>query len=213
MRVCCMSDIHNKLGLMNPPPADVLVIAGDLTQNGTLYEISLFNDDLGKIRNNYKEIFVVGGNHDFYLYNYAEVADQAITNGKYMEDEKVTFRGKKFYFSPWIPPIGGWAFEYPNDHIARDLWGRIPTKLDLLVTHGPPAGVGFLEIADNSYVKGPCGCPILSDALVRAKPKNHVFGHIHEGYGSLERGGINFYNVSSRKRDYHTINPAVVIDI
>lgn len=213
MKVCCLSDTHNKLSLMEPPPADVLVIAGDITMNGTLYEVCQFNEDLKKIKKNYKEIFILGGNHDFYLFNYSKLGDQTITNAKYVEDEKIVFKGKKFYFSPWIPPIGGWAYEYPNDNIARSIWDAIPTKLDLLVTHGPPAGVGFLENADNSYIKGPCGCPILSDALLRAKPKNHVFGHIHEGYGNLERRGINFFNVSSLKRDYHTINPAVLIDI
>lgn len=198
---------------MSPEPADLLIIAGDLTFTGSAPELMAFNEALGALKPNYKEILIVAGNHDLHFYNYPEEAKRIITNGRYLEDERFIYKGKKFYFSPWVPPCGGWAFEYPSTHAARGIWSKIPNKTGVLVTHGPPSGVGPLDLANNSYIKGPCGCPILREAVKRVRPKYHVFGHIHEGYGSVEQGGTTFLNVSSLKRDYVTINPPVVFDI
>ena len=45
---------------------------------------------------------------------------------------------------------------------------------DVLVTHGPPrAHLNLLGI----------GCVFLLDAVWRVRPRLHVFGHVHEGYG------------------------------
>lgn len=213
MKICAMSDVHNRIPLMSPEPADLLIIAGDLTYAGSAPELGYFNEALGAFRSNYKEILIVAGNHDVHFYNYPEEAKNILTNARYLEDEKFVYKGVRFYFSPWVPVIGLWAFEYPSDDAAREIWSKIPNNTDVLVTHGPPSDVGTLDWADNAYVKGPIGCPILGEAVKRVKPKCHIFGHIHEGYGSVEKRGTTFLNVSSLKRDYVTINPPVVFDI
>ena len=213
MKICTMSDVHNKISLMSPEPADLLIIAGDLTYSGTVPELLAFNEALGALKPKYKEILVLAGNHDVHFYNYPEEAKSILTNARYLEDEQFIYEGTKFYFSPWIPVIGIWAFEYPSDDAARYIWSRIPDDTDVLVTHGPPSGVGMLEYSDNEYVSGGCGCPILAEAIQRVRPKYHIFGHIHEGYGSVEKEGTTFFNVSSLKRDYVTINPPVIFYI
>lgn len=56
-------------------------------------------------------------------------------------------------------------------------WNEIPEDTDILVSHGPPFGIG------DCCRSGLCvGCPILLSAVQeRVKPKIHAFGHIHEG--------------------------------
>ena len=57
------------------------------------------------------------------------------------------------------------------------------------------------------------GCADLLDAVGRIRPKMHVFGHIHEGYGRMEADGVEFINAASLTADYRHINPAVVVEL
>ncbi|KAI9820803.1 MAG: hypothetical protein M1827_005174 [Pycnora praestabilis] len=53
--------------------------------------------------------------------------------------------------------------------------------IDILLTHGPPS---ILIPSLSSTTSGlDVGCPHLARAVRRARPRLHVFGHIHEGYG------------------------------
>lgn len=53
-------------------------------------------------------------------------------------------------------------------------------EIDIVMIHGPAK-----YRLDNSKYGGKCtGCPHLFGALRRAKPKLHVFGHVHWGYGA-----------------------------
>lgn len=50
----------------------------------------------------------------------------------------------------------------------------------MLITHGPPRMI-LDRVDDGSFT----GCAQLRDAIAhRVKPRLHVFGHIHEGYGT-----------------------------
>ena len=62
---------------------------------------------------------------------------------------------------------------------ARE-YGRIPRDTDILITHGPPYGV--LDQSPVEYLE-PVGDKELREAVIRVKPKLHVFGHVHCGYG------------------------------
>ena len=55
------------------------------------------------------------------------------------------------------------------------MWARVPEDTDVFVTHGPPLG----------YLDGGLGWRELLRTLWRAKPLAHVFGHFHQGHGSL----------------------------
>lgn len=45
------------------------------------------------------------------------------------------------------------------------------------------------------------------------KPRLHVFGHIHDGHGFLEREATTFVNASVCDEDYHPVNPAWIVDL
>ncbi|KAF7159949.1 hypothetical protein CNMCM5623_005455 [Aspergillus felis] len=107
------------------------------------------------------------------------------------------------YASPYTPEFCGWAFAYPrgkdrfnpapetpSPEAAADAdaagvaaaAGVVPDfpAVDIMITHGPPAGV-----LDTVLNGGSAGCEGLFAAVKRARPRMHVFGHIHEGYGAL----------------------------
>jgi hypothetical protein len=50
-------------------------------------------------------------------------------------------------------------------------------------------------------------------ALQRIRPKVHVFGHIHEGYGVLKQNGTTFINASVCDERYRPFNAPIVIDL
>ncbi|PYH41428.1 uncharacterized protein BP01DRAFT_360402 [Aspergillus saccharolyticus JOP 1030-1] len=59
----------------------------------------------------------------------------------------------------------------------------IPDEIDLVITHGPPYGILDQVVPNHVSV----GCEHLYRAVKRARPRLHVFGHIHEGYGAMRR--------------------------
>lgn len=88
-------------------------------------------------------------------------------------------------------------------------WNLIPSNIDVLITHTPPLGYGDLVC---SGVRAGC-VELLSTVQNRVKPKYHVFGHVHEGYGISSDGKIIFINASTCDLNYLPNNPAIVFDI
>jgi Icc-related predicted phosphoesterase len=193
VRIVCISDTHNA----SPgegytlPRGDVLIHAGDLTNNGQPSEI---RKALVWLRGaDYEHKIVIAGNHDISLDEHfpnqhegaAELCKmiRADDNVTYLEHEStvIEIKGTKinFFGSPYSPASADrqWAFQYPPDQ-AEQLWSSIPPDTAILITHTPPAG--HLDTSAH-WTRG--GCPALSEALCRTKPLLHVCGHCHEGRG------------------------------
>lgn len=99
----------------------------------------------------------------------------------------------KVHTSPYQPEYYEWAFNYPHHEdrynpkptspteTAVPGVAPIPEGIDILITHGPPELINDfarLTTKDNA------GCEWLLKALKRVKPRAHLFGHIHEGFGA-----------------------------
>jgi Icc-related predicted phosphoesterase len=70
------------------------------------------------------------------------------------------------------------AFNRERGAELRAHWDAIPSGIDLLITHGPPRGLG------DRMVLGPhVGCDDLRARVLVLAPRAHVFGHIHEAFG------------------------------
>jgi hypothetical protein len=84
------------------------------------------------------------------------------------------------FASPYQPECGDWAFGYPRtqDHFGE---AKIPANVDIVMTHGPPAGC--LDLIPGKQENA--GCDSLLRAMQIARPKLHCFGHMHEGYGHM----------------------------
>lgn len=206
MRLVCVSDTHGQGASVRTPDGDVLVHAGDLTGLGSLAQIAREAAWLRSLPHRTK--IVVAGNHDFGLQREPKEALALLEGLVYLEDSGVTVDSVRFWGSPWQPTYLDWAFNLDRGAAIRAKWDRIPGGIDVLVTHGPPAGV-----LDRTASGLEVGCADLLDAVVRVRPRVHVFGHIHEGYGVAERQGVRFVNASTCDRGYRPVHPPIVVDV
>ena len=55
----------------------------------------------------------------------------------------------------------------------------------------------LLGVLDSSRGRK-LGCPELRNAVLQKKPSLHLFGHIHESYGVVEKYDILFSNASNK---------------
>jgi len=205
MRIVCISDTHALHDRVRVPEGDLLVHAGDLSSRGTEAEIRAFDAWLGRLPHPHK--VVIAGNHDFAFERDAE-ARRLITNATYLQDEEVTLGGLRIWGSPWQPRFFDWAFNLDRGAPLAVKWAKIPAGIDVLVTHGPP--MGTLDRTSGGQL---VGCEALEDALARIRPRLHVFGHIHEAAGRLDRDGTIFVNASTCDLRYRPVHPPIVVDL
>jgi hypothetical protein len=107
-------------------------------------------------------------------------------------DSSASIEGVLFYGSPWQPEFNAWAFNLPRGDALKAKWDLIPVGTDVLITHGPPSGIG-----DRSPSHGRTGCEELLEATLRVAPALHLFGHIHQDGGAWERPPTCFANVTT----------------
>jgi predicted phosphohydrolase len=206
MRIVCLSDTHDLHRELQVPDGDLLLHAGDATMKGTPAQIAAFDRWLGTLPHAHK--VVIAGNHDWAFERTPAAARALIRNARYLEDEETTVDGLRIWGSPWQPWFFDWAFNLERGPAIAAKWALIPEGIDVLVTHGPPLGV-----LDRTSHGDDVGCADLLAAVHRVRPRLHVFGHIHEGYGTLERGGTRFVNASNCTERYRPVQPPIVVDL
>jgi predicted phosphohydrolase len=206
MRIVCISDTHGLHDQVDVPPGDILIHAGDLTRTGDLDDVVLFSDWLGQLPHRHK--IVIAGNHDWAFERQPERARALLLGCIYLEDQETTVEGLRIWGSPWQPWFFDWAFNLERGPEIRAKWDLIPEGIDLLITHGPPRGQGDWTINNEA-----AGCVDLLDAVARVRPRWHVFGHIHEGYGISEADGTTFINASICTVGYQPTNKPIVFDV
>ena len=189
MRIVCVSDTHGWHRDLAVPDGDLLVHAGDVTRKGELDTVADFDRWLGSLPHRHK--VVICGNHDFCFQEQPHAARALLTTAVYLEDNSVTLGGLTVYGSPWQPWFGGWAFNLPRGPELAAVWAKIPDRTDILITHGPPAG-----ILDRTHRGDNVGCADLLARVLEVRPRLHVFGHIHEAAGLLDLDGTTFVNAS-----------------
>lgn len=204
-RLVILSDTHGFFSDIDVPNGDILIHAGDITTNGTIDQTIEFNQFLGTLPHPHK--IVIAGNHDTDLEEYPHLLEKVFTNCIFLLDQAVVVDGLKIYGTPWQPEFNYWAFNLPRGMPLKERWDLIPEDTDVLVTHGPPYGI--LDITEHD---GHVGCKDLLVASKRVKPKLHVFGHVHGGYGQMHIGETLFINASVCDEHYQPSNPVVVLD-
>lgn len=192
MRIVAVADTHAfHDDLKALPDGDVFVHAGDLCRGGRLDELHFAAAWLRALPHRHK--IVVAGNHDrCFQFNRAGAVDALGAGVIYLEDSEVVIDGVRFWGSPWQPAFNDWAFNLPRGEPLAAKWALIPAGIDVLVTHGPPMGVG--DRCDDS---ARAGCADLLSAVTRIRPRLHLFGHIHQDGGCWEREGTLFANVTT----------------
>jgi len=168
-------NLHDQIEKKFPfPKADLLLHTGDLTNNGTLPELRKANDWFGKVKHRFKRILIIGGNHD--MRGHVDLKE-VFTNATYLHHETVNILGLKIYGSPWIRATRGSDSGGPKNRFHQ-----IPYGIDVLMTHGPPRNI-FDVCNKGGGQWGSSGDYSLNKAIERAKPRAHLFGHLHEQRG------------------------------
>jgi len=227
MKILNISDTHgkhNQIPLEWLEPADIIIHAGDISNVGGLTEIEAFCEWYSSL-DQYKHKIFIAGNHDFGFEEYPIAAPRIVRkypNITYLQDSMVEIEGLKIYGSPWQPEFFDWAFNLKRGPELVEKWNRMPSGIDILVTHGPAYGMvdwvpprknhggEFRKFIDGGNV----GCEDLLDAiLTRIRPKYHISGHIHCGYGEMIREKINFINASTLNEQYLVANKPIIFEI
>ncbi|KAJ5130849.1 uncharacterized protein N7515_006888 [Penicillium bovifimosum] len=205
-RFVCISDTHgytpSEAGF-KLPAGDVLIHAGDLSNNGTIGELLKTMDWICKA--DFEIKIIVGGNHDvsldptFYSEHGQSSPSQQLQNSQrllnlikespsvvLLNHEPATIRLTrangpntlfKVFGSPYSQFQGNWAFGYESGDAAA-LWSQIPFDTDIVITHTPPR-----SHCDQKPNGVSVGCDALRGALSLIRPHLAVCGHVHEGRG------------------------------
>ena len=226
MRITVISDTHTKHKQLNGdlPGGDLLIHAGDFMNSGyNSAEATNFFDWFEEI-NNYDHKVFIAGNHDRWMENAPDVAKGILTGYKtidYLEDDwlivgdadphDANVKTAKIYGSPWQPEFYNWAFNLPRAGTKlQEKWNAIPTDTDILITHGPAQG--YVDASGPPYNEPNLGCELLIEKIKEIKPKIHVCGHIHGGYGYRFDGHTHFFNASILNEQYAYVNKPVTFD-
>ena len=210
-RITFISDSHSKhKQLLNHlPGGDLIVHAGDLTSVGFKHEIEDFCKWFEKLK--YSNKVFIAGNHDHGFERDHNSAYEIVKKYKinYLQDSMIEIDGINIWGSPWQPEFCNWAFNLPrNGWQLAEKWNYIPEDTDILITHGPP--FGCLDIVNGR--KENIGCELLTERLKIVKPKIHVYGHIHSGYGYKFDGNTHYFNASVLNEKYEYTNKPLTID-
>ncbi|MDO4310975.1 MAG: hypothetical protein Q4C43_09715 [Prevotella sp.] len=170
-RIFAFSDthgLHEKVAV--PSGTDILICAGDVESDSCC---------LASFLSWYAAIpaqlhLFTPGNHDLSFDLDEVLARRCIPcNVILLQNGRLVFEELVFHSADARP----WLFGFAD----------IPDDVDILIIHGAPC-----DCLDNGK-----GCRYLADAILRHRPKIHLFGHIHEcGNKSLMASGIAFHNVS-----------------
>lgn len=219
MQILCISDTHTKHLNLKIPNCDVLIISGDICSSGSDSEVQMFAEWLKTQDDKFKKVVLIAGNHDWALFKNRLLCVDILKNRlgsklEYLEDSEVIIDGIKFYGSPWQPEFGKWAFNVPRGKKLKNIWSNIPDDVDVLITHGPPHGIGDLVPGVPSIS---VGCAELFNRVRElSRLKLHVFGHIHAGNGvyfSEESPNTYFCNASICNEQYLPINPGHMFNV
>ena len=218
IRITFISDTHNKHKQVTSllPGGDLLLHAGDLTSMGYQHEIQSFCSWFDKL-NDYDHKVFIAGNHDWGFQDNTEKIMEIVNSYKwidYLQDNMILVGENygemiKIWGSPWQPEFYDWAFNLPREgKELKEKWDLIPSDVDILITHGPAHG--YLDRVIGGWEN--LGCELLAEAIKAKKPKIHVCGHIHSGYGYIFDGDTHYINASVLNEQYNFTNKPLTVD-
>jgi len=200
VRLLHVSDTHNmhwQIEDVYPfPEAEILLHTGDMTNHGTLKELRSVNDWFGTIKHRFKHILVIAGNHDVHGNGGKINLKRVFTNATVLHHElAVTVLSQfdlRIYGSPWC------HWKPARDPGGKGhMFDRIPEGTDILMTHGPAYGIfdnaGYRKVFSWGSSRD------LNGAILRARPRVHLFGNLHEQRGVWQKdcsgkyvGGVEY---------------------
>ena len=192
MIVDCIADLHGYEPKL--PGGDLLLLVGDYTASHSMPEWCNF---FRWLKNQpYKKKILIAGNHDNFFESGFPKNKKEIDELKevqedldfkedfeYLCDSKTEYEGLKIWGTPWTTWFQGVhpkckAFMRSERRLANR-FNLIPEGIDILISHTP-----MFQVLDTNIRGASCGSKALKEAVDRAKPRFHIFGHIHEQGGN-----------------------------
>jgi len=202
MRLLCISDIHGALRalvriLSAEPPADVLILAGDLTDFGTPRDASA----VVKIaRDHSPQVLAVAGNCDS-----AEIDAWLAAEGISVHARGLRLGGCAFCGLSAMPPWRGNMYEFPESELDRSLaagMAQVGGEQPLvLVSHAPPYDCGL----DRSGAGAAVGSTSVRKWIEKVRPALVVCGHIHESGGIAKLGTSMVVNCAPGREGVYAV--------
>ena len=212
MKIVAISDTHGFHDNVRIPKCDLLIHAGDISKFGDEAVMPSFMDWLRK--SPARETVLTCGNHDSFIQENENKYRFAFPTGcRLLLHEETRVAGIKIFGSPWTPWFHEWAYNFPKGDLefARKAWSLIPDDTEILITHGPPAGI--LDTSRGDFERNGSGCPMLAARIKELKSlRLHVFGHIHESHGRVDKDGVTYINASLVNSSRKPVNSHVVFD-
>lgn len=207
MKIVHLSDTHTYHKNIQIEECDILIHSGDITSKGEWWSTIDFLQWLDAQPARHK-VFVAG-NHDFnfdskwkattefgkqrhtHIVPTEELIKEklsAFPNLIYLNDSEIEIEGINIWGSPIQPWFHDWAFNRARGEEIKRHWDMIPLYTNILITHGPPFGIG--DLTTTGYRTG---CEDLLNKILKLQYlKLHCFGHIHEGQGIVEKYNSRF---------------------
>lgn len=213
VRCVCVSDTHLLHRELRLPAGDLLLHGGDAllgsreADSESLAQFGDFAAWLAAQPHTHKVL--IGGNHDGALAALGAEAVQRLLPGiMYLQDRSVQLAGLHIYGSPLsVGASKNCAFQPQSGYDEDAAVAGIPAAVDILLTHGPPGG--------SREALGRAS-PALAARVKASRPRYHVFGHYHLGYGAT-RSSYDaecwLINASSADAFFAVTHPPVVLDI
>jgi predicted phosphodiesterase len=204
-----ISDTHEQHDALSLAPGDILVCTGDITYHGEPFQIQRFG--VWMAEQPFKHKVLVAGNHDLlFEKNKAKAIELLPSSIIYLQNSSVELEGLHIHGAPHQPWFYDWAFNVNRGRDIQVYWDMIPDETNVLLTHGPPAGIGDMTPRGEAV-----GCANLADTIDQ-RLKNlmfHGFGHIHHGHGLYRRHGVIYSNGSICNERYKPVNPPQVVEL
>lgn len=145
-----------------------------------------------------KHKILICGNHEILVEGHIEEFDAKCKelNLIHLFNSDIVIDGVVFFGSPVTPWFNNWAFNVKREDLNL-YWESIPNDVDVLITHGPPFGIGDFCGYKNKTLVGDLA--LLEKVIDICKSRDnifnkgtfnrnliHQFGHVHEGRGKYE---------------------------
>jgi Icc-related predicted phosphoesterase len=205
--IVATSDLHGQLPKI--PPADLLLIAGDICPNSSTTDQANWLDQTFRVWLDelpVQHVVGVAGNHDRLFEINSEIIPKDL-RWHYLQDESITLFDLKIYGTPWQLPFWG-AFNL-SDKMLVERYHAIEPYTDIVISHGPPFGI-LDEVPSYLDTSHHTGSLALRNRILYVKPQLVVFGHIHEKHGTYFLDQTLCANVSLLNDEMHPVySPAL----
>jgi len=200
IKIVAISDTHDIHNALRIPKCDLLIFAGDCSENGTKLEIDDFLSWINTL--DYELVIIVPGNHDYYFMEMIGTTgiEKLSSNILLISNSIITFKGIL---------IGAYCYalrpnKWPKNKfdaflVNQDYFNYRQNRIvDVLITHFPPKGM--LDVIYNNNSNRPGGLDCINNLVQHLTPMIHIFGHIHDSRGSFHTNNCSFLNVSCFKK-------------